>query len=120
MSISATIHKNGLLKGLRTMANGTPMSPGKIITVAITAMIAISSITTTYTVSAINRQSAAIDKQNEAMVELTALVYTKMDDRYRRAEAVVAHDNIKDRIRATEKRDDILESKLDSHVSDDG
>ena len=96
------------------------MTPGKIIMFAITASLAINGVAVTFTTSAISTQSVIIQEQSAAMSELTLLVYAKMDDRYRRKEAEGAHNSIKDRIRAVEKRDDILEGKLDSHVSDDG
>jgi hypothetical protein len=94
------------------MGNGEPLSSVKIIMFMITAMISINGIGVYYT-------NGTIKTQGEAMDELTKLVYMKMDDRYRRFEAEAAHDSLKDRIRLNERRDVILESKIDSHMAED-
>ena len=87
------------------MANGDSMSPAKIIIFAMTAVIGINGALWLQ----VNKQARAID-------EMTALIYAKMDDRYRRWEANETHKAIIDRIRAGEKRDDRLENEIEAHV----
>ncbi len=94
------------------MGNGEPLSPAKIIIFMVTAMISINGIAVAFTTSAINRQGAAMDKIIERIDK-------KMDDRYRRKEAVTAHNNLKDRILSVEARDAILERKVDGHLNED-
>jgi hypothetical protein len=94
------------------MGNGTPMTAGKIIAVAITASFMINGVAVTFTIDAMNRQEAAISKLSDKVDE-------KMDDRYRRFEAVEAHNSLKQRIKAAEIRDAIIEAKIDGHVRED-
>jgi hypothetical protein len=61
----------------------------------------------------------AINQQSKAIGDLTKLINTKMDDRYRRREANAAHTAILQRIVQAEKRDDHLEVKIDKHQIDD-
>jgi hypothetical protein len=42
-----------------------------------------------------------------------------MDDRYRRAEAIEAHKNLRELIKANEIRDLIIESKMEGHIQVD-
>lgn len=92
---------------MSNMSNMNNMTPGRIIAIAIGASFAINGVAVTFTLNAINRQEIAV-------AELTKIVYTKLDDRYRRFEANAAHNSLKDRIKATEKWNDKLEAKMDS------
>jgi hypothetical protein len=61
----------------------------------------------------------AINQQSKAIGDLTKLINTKMDDRYRRREANAAHTAILNRIVQGERRDEHLESKIDTHQTAD-
>jgi hypothetical protein len=97
--------KYSRLQELLPMANGEGISHTRIIMFAVTIVIAIN-----------GTLWLAINKQRQAIDELTALIYTKMDDRYRRWEANDAHKAILERIRAGEKRDDRLENEIEAHI----
>ena len=61
----------------------------------------------------------AINKQSRSIDELTVLIYSRMDDRYRRWEANAAHTAIIQRMVQAEKHVDHLEVKIDKHQIDD-
>jgi hypothetical protein len=90
------------------MANG-PLSPGKIVALAITASLAINGVAVTVMNASISRQQAEIS-------DIRKELYKRTDDRYRRREAVTAHKNITDRIHSVEKRDDKIEATIDEHI----
>jgi hypothetical protein len=91
------------------MANGDQMPSTRIITIIIALVIALN-----------GGSWWAINQQSKSIEELTKLIDTKMDDRYRRFEANAAHTALLDRIRSGERRDDRLEGKIDTHqIADD-
>jgi hypothetical protein len=90
------------------MANGDQMANTRIVMFVVTLIIALNGTLWL----ALNKQSKSID-------ELTALIYTKMDDRYRRWEANAAHTAIIQRMVQAEKHADHMEAKIDKHQIDD-
>jgi hypothetical protein len=91
------------------MANGEQMTPGRLIIAVVVISMSINGLGVTLTNNAISKQSRDIEK-------LRDMVYEQMDDRYRRAEAIEAHNNLKESIDATKSQDARIESKIDSHL----
>jgi hypothetical protein len=94
------------------MPNGTPLSPGKLILTVVGLSLTITSVSNIFINSSINKQSSEIK-------ELRSMIFERMDDRYRRAEAIEAHKSISERVDRVEKQDDKLEKKIDVHIEAD-
>jgi hypothetical protein len=90
------------------MANGDQMPNTRILTIVVALVLALN-----------GGLWWAVSQQSKSIDALTTLIYSKMDDRYRRWEANAAHTAIIQRMVQAEKHADHMEAKIDKHQMDD-
>jgi hypothetical protein len=97
------------------MANGEGSISTKIISIVVVLVLALNGGLWW----AVNQQSKTDTEQKQEISDLRVLIYSRMDDRYRRWEANAAHTAIIQRIAQGEKHADHMEAKIDKHQIDD-